>query len=144
GSGPAFSGSFGLAGPTGNEGKESKESKEMKTVAPEEKRWGAFITGVGEWVGVGDDFNARGYDITTGGFSLGVDYKICSHFAVGLMAGYDGTGDDLNNNGRVFVNGGKMGLYATAFGDGLYADVAATGGYSSYDVRRSALQGTAR
>jgi len=140
GGGPAYSGSFGLAGPNG---KDCKECKNVMSPTAE-NRWGVFLTGVGEWVGVSDDFNARGYDIQSGGFTLGVDYKVCSHFAVGLMAGYVGTGVDLNDGGRVFVNGGKLGVYATAFGDGFYADVAVTGGYSSYDLRRAALQGTAR
>jgi autotransporter-associated beta strand protein len=157
----------GAAGPSGDDG---KESKEVKQVVPAENRWGAFLTGTGEWVSVRDDFNARGYDITNGGFTLGVDYKVSPNFAVGLLAGYVGTGVDLNDGGRVFVNGGKLGLYATFFqnieaaaaptmskdsskeapapaptlGGGFYADVAVTGGYSSYDLRRSALQGTAR
>jgi outer membrane autotransporter protein len=42
------------------------------------------------------------------------------------------------------VNGGKLGLYATAFAGGWYADAAVNGGYNSYDMKRSALQGTAR
>jgi outer membrane autotransporter protein len=142
GAGPGYSGSlFGAAGPTG---KELKDNKEVTVCPPEENRWGAFLTGVGEWVDVGGDGNARGYDITTGGFTLGLDYKVCPNFAIGLAAGYAGTGADLTNRGRVFVNGGKLGIYATTFSGGWYADVAANGGYNSYDTRRSALQGTAR
>ena len=141
GTGPGYSGSlFGAAGPTGKDVKESKD-----VPAPvEEKRWGAFLTGVGEWVDVGGDGNARGYDIATGGFTLGLDYKVCPNFAIGIAAGYAGTGADLTDNGRVFVNGGKLGIYATTFVGGWYADVAANGGYNSYDTRRTALQGTAR
>jgi outer membrane autotransporter protein len=88
------------------------------------------------------------------------------------MAGYVGTGVDTSDDGRVFVNGGKLGLYATWFqnrqpaapastgwsknsskevvppaGDvnpGFYADLGVVGGYSSYDMRRSGLGGTAR
>ena len=140
GSGPGYSGSlFGAAGPSG------KESKEMKEPAPlEEKKWGAFVTGVGEWVDVGGDGNARGYDITTGGFTLGLDYKVCPNFVVGIAAGYAGTGADLTDGGDVWVNGGKLGIYATTFVGGWYADAAVTGGYNSYDTKRSALQGTAR
>ena len=141
GSGPGFSGPLqfrtGAAGPTGNGVRDGKESKEMKEVAPTENRWGTFITGVGEWVNVGDDSNARGYDISTGGFTLGLDYKVSPNFAVGVMAGYVGTGVDLNN-------GGKLGLYATAFSGGWYADTAVTGGLNGYDTKRAALQGTAR
>jgi len=164
GTGPGYSGSlFGAAGPSG------KESKEIKDVAPmEEKKWGAFLTGVGEWVDVDGDGNARGYDITTGGFTLGLDYKVSPNFAIGIAAGYAGTAADLTNDGRVWVNGGKLGLYATYFqnrggaggpsgkeskeaaepvsaiGGGYYVDLAVTGGYNSYDTKRSALQGTAR
>ncbi len=164
GTGPGYSGSlFGAAGPSG------KESKEIKDIAPmEEKKWGAFLTGVGVWVDVGGDGNARGYDITTGGFTLGLDYKVSPNFAIGIAAGYAGTAADLTNDGRVWVNGGKLGLYATYFqnrggaggpsgkeskeaaepvsaiGGGYYVDLAVTGGYNSYDTKRSALQGTAR
>ena len=143
GTGPGYSGAFdittGVAGPTG------KESKEMKEPAPlEEKKWGAFLTGVGEWVDVSGDGNARGYDITTGGFTLGLDYKVTPNFAVGIAAGYAGTAADLTNDGRVWVNGGKLGLYATYFTGGFYVDAAVSGGYNSYDTKRSVLGGTAR
>ena len=139
GTSPGYSGSlFGVAGPTG------KETKEMKQVLPEEKKWGAFLTGVGEWVDVDGDGNARGYDISTGGFTLGLDYKVCANFAIGIAAGYAGTAADLTDDGRVWVNGGKLGIYATTFIGGWYADAAVGGGYNSYDTKRSALQGTAR
>ena len=142
---PSYSGAFdvssGVAGPSGNDG---KESKEMKTVAPTETRWGAFLSGTGEWVNVSGTDNARGYDLTNGGFTLGVDYKVCPNFAIGLMAGYTGSTADLNDHGRVWVNGGNLGLYATTFAGGWYADAAATGGYNGYDTRRSGLEGDAR
>jgi outer membrane autotransporter protein len=99
---------------------------------------------VGEWVDVSGDGNARGYDITTGGFTLGLDYKVTDHFAIGINAGYAGTSTDLVNDGAVWVNGGKLGLYATYFTGGFYLDTAVTGGYNSYDTKRSALQGAAR
>ena len=140
GSAPGYSGGFGVSGPTGAGG---KESKAVFTPAPD-NRWGVFLTGVGEWVNVGDTANAAGYDITTGGFTLGVDYKVCPGFAIGLNAGYSGTSADLSRNGRVWVNGGKLGLYATAYSGGLYADLAVSGGVNSYDTRRTALRGDAR
>jgi autotransporter-associated beta strand protein len=147
GDGPSFSGGFdittGVAGPNGPLD-DGKEVKEMKQVAPAENRWGAFLSGTGDWVSVGDTNNARGYELESGGFTLGVDYKVCPNFAIGLMAGYTGTTSDLANNGRVYVNGGKVGVYATTFVGGWYADVAAFGGYDSYDTRRAGLLGDAR
>jgi outer membrane autotransporter protein len=44
----------------------------------------------------------------------------------------------------VWTNGGKLGLYATTFAGGWYADVAGFGGYNSFDTRRAGLQGEAR
>ena len=177
GNGPSYSGAVafrtGAAGPNGSglrdDGKEVKETKE---VVPAENRWGAFLSGTGEWVSVGDTDNARGYNLESGGFTLGVDYKITPNLAIGLAGGYTGTTADLTQGGRIYVNGGKIGLYGTFFQNeqpaptmskdsskdsskeapapapsiakGFYADVAVFGGYNSYDTRRSALQGTAR
>jgi outer membrane autotransporter protein len=142
GNGPSYSGGFGMT--TGPNGDDGKDTKEMKTVAPVENRWGAFLSGTGEWVNVSGTDNARGYDLASGGFTLGIDYKVCPNFAIGLMAGYTGTTADLTDHGRVWVNGGKIGIYATTFVGGWYADAAVDGGYNSYDTRRSGIQGEAR
>ncbi|HEY3902175.1 MAG TPA: autotransporter domain-containing protein [Chthoniobacter sp.] len=141
GDGPLYSGNAGSAGPSGNDG---KDSKEMKEVVPSEDRWGVFVTGIGDWVNVNGNDNAGGYQTTSGGVTVGGDYKLTSNFAVGLDAGYVGTATDLSNHGRVWVNGGKLGLYSTYFTGGFYIDTAATGGLNSYSTRRSALAGDAR
>ena len=44
----------------------------------------------------------------------------------------------LTEEGRVWVNGGKLGLYATYFTGCFYVDAAVTGGYNSFDTKRSA------
>ena len=140
GASPGYSGNlWGAAGPTGDSGKGRSAVN-----PPEDQRWGAFLSGVGEWVNVQGDGNARGYDLATGGFTLGLDYKVSPNFAVGIAAGYAGTAADLTGDGRIEVNGGKLGVYATAFAGGWYADAAVSGGYNSYDTRRTALQGSAR
>ena len=113
-------------------------------MAPGENRWGAFLSGTGEWVNVSGTDNARGYDLASGGFTFGADYKVTPNFAIGLAAGYTGTTADLSDHGRVWLNGGKRGLYSTVFSGGWYADFAGFGGYNGYDTRRSALEGDAR
>ena len=80
-----------------------------------DNRWGVFLTGIGEFTDVGSTFNAPGFDLATGGFTLGVDYRIGTNFAVGLTGGYANTGVSLADDGKIQVNGGKLGLYATAF-----------------------------
>jgi len=137
GSTPNFSG--GLAGPTGPEGKSGPSVMQSTP----ENRWGVSVTGLGEFTNIGDTSNARGFDLTTGGFTLGVDYRVCSNFAIGLTGGYAHTNADLVNNGNLGVNGGTIGLYATTFSGGLYVDAAATGGFNNYDSDRTALLGTA-
>ena len=62
-------------------------------------------------------------------------------FAIGLTAGYAHISGDLANGGDLDVNAGQLGLYATLFGGGFYADAAITGGPSGYHTRRTALLG---
>jgi autotransporter-associated beta strand protein len=129
----------GFAGPTGPEGKSGPSVMQSTP----ENRWGVFITGSGEFTNVDDTANAHGFDLATGGVTLGVDYRVTPNFAIGLMGGYAHTNGDLVDGGRVDVDGGKIGAYATAFSGGFYVNAAVTGGFNDYDARRAALLGTA-
>jgi autotransporter-associated beta strand protein len=133
------SGGEGLAGVSGPEGKSGPP-----VFAPTpDNRWGVFVTGLGEFTDVDSTPNAAGYNVDTGGFTFGLDYRLTPNFAIGLTAGYAHTTVNLDGGGNIDVNGGKMGLYATAFANGFYLDAAATGGPSGYNTHRTALQGTA-
>jgi outer membrane autotransporter protein len=129
-----------------SDGKTVLSEKQASAFVPApENHWGVFVTGTGQFVNVGDDdFNARGYDVTTGGFTLGVDYRVTRNFAIGIDGGYAGSQGDLVDSGRVSADAGKGGIYATYFSDGFYIDAAGGGGYNSYDTRRTALLGDAR
>jgi autotransporter-associated beta strand protein len=126
----------GLTGPNGVDGKTAKP-------APADPNWGAFVTGSGDFIHVGDSDNARGYNLATGGVTIGADYRLGENLAVGVTAGYNGTDSKLADNGRLQVNGGKLGVYGTYYQNGFYGDVIAGGGYNNYEVRRGALQGEA-
>jgi outer membrane autotransporter protein len=126
----------------GVSGPEGKSGPAVFAPTPD-NRWGVFLTGLGEFTNVDGDTNAAGYDVDTGGFTLGVDYRLTPNFAIGLTAGYAHTSVSPDGGGRIDVNGGKIGLYATAFANGFYVDLAATGGPSGYNTHRAALQGTA-
>ncbi|MCE9609524.1 MAG: autotransporter domain-containing protein [Chthoniobacter sp.] len=126
----------GLAGPDGKMGKEIRPPTQDASL-------GVFITGVGEFTHIGTTYNASGYDLASGGFTLGLDYRLGDHFAIGINAGYNRTSADLFDRGRVSVDGATLGVYATYFTGGFYADLAAQGGYNNYDIRRTALAGSA-
>jgi autotransporter-associated beta strand protein len=139
-SGGAASFREGLAGVSGPEGKSG-----LPVFAPiPSNRWGVFVTGLGEFTNVDSTPNAPGYDVNTGGFTLGVDYRLTPIFAIGLTAGYAHTSVAIASpGGNVDVNAGKIGMYATLFRKGFYLDTAVSGGPSGYTTRRTALQGTA-
>jgi autotransporter-associated beta strand protein len=129
----------GFAGVSGPEGKSGPA-----VFAPTpDNRWGVFLTGLGEFTGVDSTPNAAGYDVDTGGFTFGVDYRLTPNFAIGLTGGYAHTTVNPDGGGRIDVNGGKLGLYTTLFGNGLYLDSAVSGGPSGYNTHRAALQGGA-
>jgi autotransporter-associated beta strand protein len=128
-----------LAGPSGSEGKSGPA-----VFAPTpDNRWGVFLTGVGEFTDVDSAPGAPGYNVDTGGFTFGVDYRLTPYLAIGLTGGYAHTNVSPDGGGSIDVNGGKLGAYATIFGDGFYLDTAVTGGPTGYQTRRVALQGTA-
>jgi outer membrane autotransporter protein len=108
-----------------------------------ENRWGVWANGWGDWVSVSNDGSAKGYDFTTGGFIIGLDYRITDHFAVGLMGSYAHTSTSLQPSGDIDVNTGRGGLYATYFDHGFYFNAAAYGGGNSYDTSRQGLLGMA-
>ncbi len=130
----------------GSDGKAALDNNPTPAFVPSpENRWGVFVSGSGAFVNVGNrDDNAHGYDITTGNVTVGVDYRVCDHFAIGLDGGYSGGTADLVDRGRVEVDGGKAGAYATVYGykflgADIHIDGAVSGGWNSYDTRRTGL-----
>jgi outer membrane autotransporter protein len=129
-------------GYTKNDGKSVNDKNMVEQTAPPNYRWGAFITGTGELTKVGDEGeNANGYQLNNAGFTMGVDYRLGDHFAIGLSGGYNHTTAELVENGRLNTDGGRMGLYATYYTGGFYVDASASGGWNQYDTRRSAFLG---
>jgi outer membrane autotransporter protein len=127
----------------GADGKTSKGVVEPILKPAPENRWGVWVTGFGDFVNVNGDGNSNGYDFTTGGVSLGVDYRITDQLAVGVMGEYSHTWTSLNPSGQMNVDSGRGGLYATWFNHGIYLNGAIYGGYNSYDSSRSGLGGQA-
>jgi len=148
--GPAYSKDSG--------GKETLEKNPAPAFVPTpENPWGIWVTGQGEYINVGhDDDNAQGYDLNSGGVTGGVDYRITPHLAVGVFGGYDsgrGTlvgmsnvqqgvfaaGGPQGSHGRLTIDTGTIGGYATFNWSGFYIDAAGSGGWSNFDTARVGL-----
>ena len=123
------------------DGKSSKEVAEPILQHGPENRWGVWVTGFGDFVNVDGDGNAQGYDFTTGGVSLGIDYRITDQLAIGVMGDYSHTWTSLNPGGHIDVDSGRGGLYATWYNHGIYLNGAIYGGHNTYDSSRAGLGG---
>jgi autotransporter-associated beta strand protein len=123
---------------------EGKSTPVQQAMQPgPENRWGVWVTGFGDFVSVDSDYNARGYDFTTGGVSVGIDYRLTDQLAVGVMGEYAHTWTSLNPRGQIDVDSGRGGLYASWFSHGLYLNGAMYAGHNVYDSSRASLQGFA-
>ena len=112
--------------------------RRSQQIAPaNDRRWGMFLTGSGEFTHVGSTTNAAGFSLDSGGVTAGVDYRFTDHFAAGISLGYMNTTASLANNGKIDVDGGRVGAYATYFDRGLHLDAAVSGGLNSYATRRT-------
>jgi outer membrane autotransporter protein len=132
---------------SGKNGSGGKYSKASEGVLPkevelsEDNRWGFFIVGTGDYATTGD---ANGFDGTTIGTSLGIDYRLSDHFVVGVSIGYSHSDSDLMDESRIKSDGGKAALYAMYQHGGFYTEGLIGGGYNSYDITRSAYLGNAQ
>ena len=123
--------------PTGKEIAKKEVAPPVFAPGPQ-NRWGVWVNGWGDWVSVDNDNSIKGYDFTTGGGSVGIDYRITDCLAVGIFGTYAHTWTSLNP-GDVDVNTGRGGLYATYWNQGLYVNGGIYGASNSYDTSRQTL-----
>ena len=123
------------------------DGRSKEIVAPIEesgKRWAFFISGTGELVDIDTTCEARGSSFTTGGVTVGADYRVSSQFVLGAAIGYANTSSDLSRDGHLDIDSGKASLYGTFYNGGFYVNGIAGGGFGSIDTRRATLGGFAR
>jgi outer membrane autotransporter protein len=125
------------------DGKSSKAVVEPILQPGPQNRWGVWVIGFGDFVNVDGDGNAQGYNFTTGGVSVGLDYRITDQLAIGVMGEYSHTWTELNPSGHIDVDSGRGGVYATWFSHGIYINGAIYGGHNNYDSGRAGLGGLA-
>jgi outer membrane autotransporter protein len=110
------------------------------------ERWGVFVKGdaiLGEQRGTSEQV---GYDFTTTGVTIGVDYRFTERLIAGIMTGLHGAKATLNDAGsKVKLEASSLGIYTTYYHDGFYVDGLAHYGLNRYDnTRRIAFPGVDR
>ncbi len=125
----------------GLEGKSSKEV--VETSLESDPRLGFFIAGTGELGDLESTGSARGSSFTTGGVTVGADYRVNSHLVLGAALGYANTSSDLSRGGDLDFDSGKGSLYATVYGGGFYLNGIVGGGLGSIDTKRQTIGGFA-
>ena len=118
------------------------QSVSREIAPPSDERWGLWFTGSGEFTRVGSTGNAAGFDLESGGVTAGVDYRFNEHFAAGISLGYMNTTANISNGGKIGVDGGRIGTYATWFDGGFHIDASVSGGLNSYNTRRTTPNNT--
>ena len=72
---------------TERDGKSSLDGKSAQSVvepvlqSSPQNRWGVWLTGFGDFVSIDSEEHAYGYDFTTGGVSLGIDFRVTDFLA---------------------------------------------------------------
>jgi outer membrane autotransporter protein len=80
--------------------------------------------------------NQNGQNFTTGGFTVGVDYRLNPSSAIGLAGSYF-TGEVNIADGTTDARGGAGSLYGTTEFGPVYFDAFVGGGFTGYDTRRN-------
>ena len=79
----------------------------------------------------------EGFDLETGGLTLGLDYRLTNHFVLGGALGYLNMETDLaDKGGAVDAEGYSLSLYSTWFSGGFYADGILSWGGNDFDAIR--------
>ena len=68
------------------------------------------MTGSGEFTHIGSTTNASGFNLQTGGVTVGLDYRVNGNFTIGLNLGYANSTASLVNGGSLDVDAGTFGL----------------------------------
>jgi autotransporter-associated beta strand protein len=104
-------------------------------------RWGVWVTGFGDFVTVEGDANASGYHFTTGGVTLGLDYRLTDHFVIGVLGDYSHTWTALQPAGHLGADTGEGGFYTTWYDLGIYVNAGIFGGHNTYETSRANIGG---
>lgn len=104
------------------------------------KPWDIYFELPFNSVSVAGDANASGYDLSSGGFTIGADGRLNENVIVGGGFNYLTTSADTANGGSVDVDTVSAQIYATWFDtSGLHFEGMLGGAINSYDTKRQAV-----
>lgn len=106
-------------------------------------RLGIFING-NITIGEQDETDRQtGFDFTTGGITVGADYRFTDSFVAGLAVGYgEGDIDFDNNTGGVDTDGWSGVVFGSYFEEKFYVDAQYSRGWVNHDSTRKIRYGT--
>ncbi|MFH1067068.1 MAG: autotransporter domain-containing protein [bacterium] len=101
------------------------------------KNWGFFVNGSGALGSRDGDANQIGYDFTSGGVTVGGDYRLFKNLAVGLMTGFSSSSTSLDDAGSTTdMQGYSIGTYVMGSWKGFYMNGMVNLGLNAYDMKR--------
>jgi len=114
--------------------------KMLQPAVQPDRNFGVFVSGQGVIGDFDGDNQVDGFDFTTGGMTLGMDYRVGPQTTVGVYAGYQGTDANLASGSESKSDSAKFGVYGTHdFKQGSWLTASIGGGIHSYDTERNVL-----
>jgi len=114
-----------------------------KPTYKEDPRWGFFANGSGSFGDQETTPSQSGYNYTTAGATVGADYRLTDHLALGLASGYSDTDSNLTGSGgKVDATMVTLQPYLSYFTDNFYLNASVSAGFNGYDTERKILFGT--
>ena len=116
-------------------------AKHAKAVAPEvqpredDLRWNVWMQGSGLFSSGGLSLTPE-EDFESGTFTVGADYLVDEHVALGWFASYQEGWGDYEASGDLDLESARFGVYATFDHGGFYANAALGLGQTDFDVQR--------
>jgi T5SS/PEP-CTERM-associated repeat protein len=106
----------------------------------DQSRWGTFIEGNVVLADLDSSADVAHANYTTGGVTLGADYRVTKNWTVGALFGYNHTDASLDEEGSsATVDTYSPGIYAAYADKGWYANGLFTYGYNSYTENRDII-----
>lgn len=111
-----------------------------------EEKWGIFIKGNAVSGSQRDTPDQMGYNFTSAGMTVGVDWRFTGNLAAGLFLGYTGSRANVDDyDSKVKMDEYTLGTYGTWYNKGLFVDWQASYGWADYtNTRRIVFPGIDR